>query len=40
LVLWVALVIPGLIDVLFPLWDPRHQTLHDKAAGSIVLRVG
>ena len=39
LVLWIILVIPGIIDVLFPLWDPRHQTLHDKAAGSIVVRV-
>jgi uncharacterized RDD family membrane protein YckC len=26
-----------LIDVLFPLWDPKRQTLHDKAASSLVI---
>lgn len=30
---------PWIIDLLFPLWDKRRQTLHDKAAGSIVVRV-
>ena len=25
--------------MLFPLWDTRRQTLHDKVAGSVVLRV-
>jgi uncharacterized RDD family membrane protein YckC len=24
--------------VLWPLWDPRNQTIHDKAAGTVVLR--
>jgi len=38
-ILWLLFFIPGLIDVLFPLWDPRHQTLHDKAAGSVVVQV-
>ena len=38
-ILWVVFILPGLIDVLFPLWDPQHQTLHDKAAGSVVLQV-
>jgi uncharacterized RDD family membrane protein YckC len=33
-------VIPGLVDVLFPLWDPKKQTLHDKAANTVVVRVG
>jgi len=28
----------GIIDLLWPLWDPRNQTLHDKAAGTVVLR--
>ncbi|WP_425308370.1 RDD family protein [Ammonicoccus fulvus] len=28
----------GLIDVLFPLWDRRKQTLHDKIAGTQVVR--
>jgi uncharacterized RDD family membrane protein YckC len=25
-------------DLLWPLWDVRNQTLHDKAAGTVVLR--
>ena len=25
--------------MLFPLWDSKRQTLHDKVAGSVVLRV-
>jgi uncharacterized RDD family membrane protein YckC len=36
---WALFYLPGLIDVLFPLWDARNQTLHDKAARSIVIRV-
>jgi len=28
-----------LLDGLWPLWDPRRQTLHDKMAGSVVVRV-
>jgi uncharacterized RDD family membrane protein YckC len=28
-----------LLDMLFPLWDGRRQTLHDKVAGSVVLRL-
>jgi uncharacterized RDD family membrane protein YckC len=35
---WV-LLIPGLLDVLWPLWDPKKQALHDKLAGSVVIRV-
>jgi len=30
--------IAAVIDLLWPLWDPRNQTLHDKAAGTVVLR--
>jgi len=26
------------LDLLWPLWDRRNQTLHDKAAGTVVLR--
>ena len=26
------------LDLLWPLWDNRNQTLHDKAAGTVVLR--
>jgi uncharacterized RDD family membrane protein YckC len=29
-----------LLDMLFPLWDGKRQTLHDKVAGSVVLRLG
>ena len=35
---WV-LFIPGLLDVLWQLWDGKHQTLHDKLVGSVVIRV-
>lgn len=31
------LFLPGLLDVLWPLWDPRHQTLHDKVVSSVVV---
>jgi uncharacterized RDD family membrane protein YckC len=27
------------LDMLFPLWDKKRQTLHDKVAGSVVLRL-
>jgi uncharacterized RDD family membrane protein YckC len=32
-------IIPALIDYLWPLWDGRHQALHDKVANSIVVRT-
>ena len=28
-----------LLDALWPLWDERRQTIHDKAASSIVIRT-
>jgi uncharacterized RDD family membrane protein YckC len=31
--------IGGIVDILWPLWDQQNQTLHDKAAGTIVLRT-
>jgi uncharacterized RDD family membrane protein YckC len=34
-----ALLIPGLLDVLWPLWDHKRQTLHDKLVGSVVIRI-
>ncbi len=33
------LLVPLAISVLWPLRDPRRQTLHDKLAGTIVVRV-
>lgn len=37
---WVLNFIPfgGIVDLLWPLWDPRKQTLHDKAAGTVVVK--
>ena len=35
---WV-LLIPGLLDVLWPMWDRKKQALHDKLVGSVVVRV-
>jgi uncharacterized RDD family membrane protein YckC len=32
-------IIGGILDALWPLWDRQNQTLHDKAAGTVVLRV-
>ena len=29
----------SLLDDLWPLWDPQRQALHDKVAGSIVVKV-
>jgi uncharacterized RDD family membrane protein YckC len=29
----------GLVDVLYPLFNPRKQTLHDKFAGTIVVKI-
>jgi uncharacterized RDD family membrane protein YckC len=28
-----------LLDVLWPLWDEKKQTLHDKAAGTFVVKT-
>ncbi len=30
--------VTAFLDLLWPLWDNRNQTLHDKAAGTVVLR--
>jgi uncharacterized RDD family membrane protein YckC len=31
--------IPWVVDMLFPLWDPKNQTLHDKVANTVVITV-
>jgi uncharacterized RDD family membrane protein YckC len=28
-----------ILDMLFPLWDKKRQTLHDKVVGSVVIRT-
>jgi uncharacterized RDD family membrane protein YckC len=38
-ILYTALIVPGLVNDLFPLWDSRRQTIADKAARSVVIRV-
>lgn len=34
-----SVVYLSLLDSLWPLWDKRRQTLHDKAAGTVVVQV-
>jgi uncharacterized RDD family membrane protein YckC len=35
-VLFLACLVPGIIDALLPLWDPKRQSWHDKAVGTVV----
>ena len=34
-----VLALFALVDGLWPLWDPQRQALHDKLAGSVVLKA-
>ena len=36
--IYLLLVVPHYLDLLWAAWDPKRQTLHDKAAGTIVVR--
>jgi uncharacterized RDD family membrane protein YckC len=36
---WWLLYLPGILDHLWPLWDTRRQTWHDKVARSVVVRL-
>lgn len=38
-VLYAAFIVPGVVNDLFPLWDANRQTLADKAARSVMIRV-
>jgi uncharacterized RDD family membrane protein YckC len=38
-ILWWLFFIPGLLNVLSPLWDARRQAWHDKAVNSVVIDV-
>ena len=31
--------LPLILDYLWPLWDDRNQTLHDKVPSTVVVRV-
>jgi uncharacterized RDD family membrane protein YckC len=33
------LVIPWVVDMVFPLWDSRRQTLHDKVTNTVVIKT-
>jgi uncharacterized RDD family membrane protein YckC len=37
--IYLLLSAPHYLDLLWAAWDPRRQTIHDKAAGTIVVRV-
>lgn len=37
--LFLALFVPWVVDMLFPAWDGRRQTLHDKVARTVVVRT-
>ncbi|MCU1491853.1 MAG: hypothetical protein JWM85_3258 [Acidimicrobiaceae bacterium] len=37
--LYACFVIPGVVNDLFPLWDAKRQTLADKAARSVMVRM-
>lgn len=36
-ILGLAFIIGSLLNILWPLWDRQKQTLHDKAAGTVVI---
>lgn len=36
--IYLLLAVPHFLDLLWAAWDPKRQTLHDKAAGTIVVR--
>jgi uncharacterized RDD family membrane protein YckC len=38
-VVTVVLGLVALLDLLWPLWDKQNQTLHDKAAGTVVIKL-
>jgi uncharacterized RDD family membrane protein YckC len=33
------LIVPLVLDYLWPLWDKKNQALHDKVVGSVVVRT-
>jgi uncharacterized RDD family membrane protein YckC len=37
--IYLLLVVPHYLDLLWAAWDGKRQTLHDKVGGTIVVRV-
>lgn len=37
--MFVVLLVPWILDMLFPLWDSRRQTLHDKVSRTVVVKA-
>jgi len=35
----ILLFVPWIIDMLFPIWDPQNQTLHDKVTRTVVVKI-
>jgi uncharacterized RDD family membrane protein YckC len=33
------LFVPWVVDMLFPLWDARRQTIHDKITNTVVVKT-
>lgn len=38
-VVWLLSAAPGVLDALSPLWNARRRAWHDRAAGSVVVRL-
>jgi len=34
---WTFLYVPGVLNLLWPLWDPQRQSWHDKIVNSVVV---
>src|SRR5262245_53737334 len=39
LILWSLMLLPGVLHAFWPLWDEKRRALHDRAAGSVVVRL-
>jgi uncharacterized RDD family membrane protein YckC len=35
----IVLFVPWIVDMLFPIWDPKNQTLHDKVTRTVVVKL-
>jgi uncharacterized RDD family membrane protein YckC len=35
----ILLFVPWIVDMLFPVWDPSNQTLHDKVTRTVVVKI-